>query len=93
MSGLLLLELLPAVAAERHERVACEALAVEADGDVLLRADVAVDERGVFLRLGRCVERDDLKVPKACGKLRDRADLGLSVVGDVGEDLLDTRLG
>lgn len=43
--------------------------------------------------LARRMEGDDLKVPKASRQLRHRADFDLAVVGNVGEDLLDARLG
>ena len=53
-----LLELLAAVAAERVEDVAGQALGVDADEDVLGALDVAADERDVVLAGELLAERD-----------------------------------
>jgi hypothetical protein len=65
------LELLAAVAAERMEDVARQALRMDADEDVLLALHLALDERNVVLAGERLAEGDGREVPVG-GRQADR---------------------
>ena len=73
-------ELVAAVAAQRAEGVAGEALAVQADGHVLLAEGVALDDGHVVLAIAVVPEADDVEVPELGGQVRDRGDPDADVV-------------
>ena len=59
------LQLVAAIAAQRSERVAGEALRVQPGRDVLGAEDVAADDRDVLLLVAVVPEGDDPEIPEA----------------------------
>ena len=96
------LQLVAAVAAQRAERVAGQALRVDAHRHILGVEHIPVHDGDVLLAVLVVVKGDDVKLPEAAGQFGDRRDLDADLVradaftlvaGVLVQQVLDLHMG